>query len=190
MPQGRRELHIDSDGVPIVYAMCGLAFSGKSTVARRVAAALRLELIVLDRINEERGLDGSKGLTDRQYIQAHTEDYEKLRDHIRDYSPETMAPVCGIDAATLRHAARTYARAEKGIIFWGMGISQHTHGTDNARCLIALAMVTGHVGRPGTAAHRVERIHPHSEVIAADLVDQPSRALQGRIAGRHRAEFG
>ena len=94
-----------------------------------------------------------EGLTDRQYIQAHTEDYEKLREHIRDYSPEKMAPLCGIDAATLRHVARTYARAERGIIFWGMGISQHTHGTDNARCLIALAMVTGHVGRPGTGLH-------------------------------------
>jgi formate dehydrogenase major subunit len=94
-----------------------------------------------------------EGLTDRQYIQAHTEDYEKLREHIRDYSPEKMAPICGIDAATLRHVARTYARAERGIIFWGMGISQHTHGTDNARCLIALAMVTGHVGRPGTGLH-------------------------------------
>jgi formate dehydrogenase major subunit len=94
-----------------------------------------------------------EGLTDRQYVQAHTEDYEKLREHIRDYSPEKMAPICGIDAATLRHVARTYARAERGIIFWGMGISQHTHGTDNARCLIALAMVTGQVGRPGTGLH-------------------------------------
>src|SRR5665213_2942972 len=94
-----------------------------------------------------------EGLTDRQYIQAHTEDYEKLREHIKDYSPEKMAPICGIDAATLRHVARTYARAERAIIFWGMGISQHTHGTDNARCLIALAMVTGQVGRPGTGLH-------------------------------------
>src|SRR3984957_14898729 len=94
-----------------------------------------------------------EGLTDRQYIQAHTEDYEKLREHIRDYSPEKMAPICGIGAATLRHVARTYARAERAIIFWGMGISQHTHGTDNARCLIALAMVTGQVGRPGTGLH-------------------------------------
>jgi formate dehydrogenase major subunit len=94
-----------------------------------------------------------EGLTDRQYIQAHTEDYEQLREHIRDYSPEQMAPICGIDAATLREVARTYARAERGIIFWGMGISQHVHGTDNARCLIALAMVTGHVGRPGTGLH-------------------------------------
>ncbi|HTW51910.1 MAG TPA: formate dehydrogenase subunit alpha [Stellaceae bacterium] len=94
-----------------------------------------------------------EGLTDRQYIQAHTEDYEKLREHIRDYSPEKMAPLCGIDAATLRHVARTYARAERAIIFWGMGISQHTHGTDNARCLIALSMITGQVGRPGTGLH-------------------------------------
>src|SRR6185437_13412145 len=94
-----------------------------------------------------------EGLTDRQYIQTYTEDYEKLREHIKDYSPEKMAPICGIDAATLRRVARAYARAEKGIIFWGMGISQHTHGTDNARCLIALSMVTGHVGRPGTGLH-------------------------------------
>ena len=49
--------------------------------------------------------------------------------------------------------ARTYARAESAIIFWGMGISQHIHGTDNARCLIALALITGQVGRPGTGLH-------------------------------------
>jgi formate dehydrogenase major subunit len=94
-----------------------------------------------------------ESLYDRQYVQAHTEDFEKLREHIRDYSPEKMAPICGIDAATLREVARTYARAEAAIIFWGMGISQHTHGTDNARCLIALALITGQVGRPGTGLH-------------------------------------
>jgi formate dehydrogenase major subunit len=94
-----------------------------------------------------------EGLTDRQYIQAHTEDYEKLREHIKEYSPEKMAPICGIDAATLRHVARAYARAERAIIFWGMGVSQHVHGTDNARCLIALSMITGQVGRPGTGLH-------------------------------------
>src|SRR5205823_3569770 len=53
----------------------------------------------------------------------------------------------------LRTVARTYARAERAIIFWGMGISQHVHGTDNARCLIALALTTGHIGRPGTGLH-------------------------------------
>src|SRR5205814_1543007 len=94
-----------------------------------------------------------EGLYDRQYVQAHTEDFEKLREHIRDYAPEKMAEICGIDAATLREVARDYARAKSAIIVWGMGISQHVHGTDNARCLIALALVTGQVGRPGTGLH-------------------------------------
>jgi formate dehydrogenase major subunit len=94
-----------------------------------------------------------EGLYDRQYVQAHTEDFEKLREHIKDYPPEKMAEICGIPAATLREVARLYARSEASIIFWGMGISQHVHGTDNARCLIALALTTGQVGRPGTGLH-------------------------------------
>ncbi len=61
--------------------------------------------------------------------------------------------MCGIDAQTIREVARLYARSRASIIFWGMGISQHTHGTDNVRCLIALAMLTGQVGRPGTGLH-------------------------------------
>ncbi|MBM3585330.1 MAG: formate dehydrogenase subunit alpha [Alphaproteobacteria bacterium] len=92
-------------------------------------------------------------LFDAQYIQAHTEGFETLRKHVVPFTPEAMAEVCGIDAATLRTVARAYARAERSIIFWGMGVSQHVHGTDNARCLIALALMTGQVGRPGTGLH-------------------------------------
>jgi formate dehydrogenase major subunit len=92
-------------------------------------------------------------LYDRQYVEAHTEGFEALKAHIIDYSPEAMENVCGIPAETLRTVARTYARAERSIIFWGMGISQSLHGTDNARCLITLALITGHVGRPGTGLH-------------------------------------
>src|SRR5260221_7342020 len=94
-----------------------------------------------------------EGLHDKQYVQAHTDDFDKLREHVKAYAPETMAKICGIDAETLRVVARKYARAEAAIIFWGMGISQHIHGTDNARCLIALSIVTGQVGRPGTGLH-------------------------------------
>ncbi|MFT7510304.1 MAG: formate dehydrogenase major subunit, partial [Sulfitobacter sp.] len=54
---------------------------------------------------------------------------------------------------TLRDVARTFAGAKAGMIFWGMGISQHIHGTDNSRCLISLALMTGHVGRPGAGLH-------------------------------------
>ena len=65
-----------------------------------------------------------------------------------------MGPVCGIEPDVLREVARLYGRAEAAIIFWGMGISQHIHGTDNARCLISLALIAGQVGRPGTAYTR------------------------------------
>jgi formate dehydrogenase major subunit len=92
-------------------------------------------------------------LHDKQYVQAHTEDFEALKDSVKDRTPEAMAAICGIDAETLKTVARKYARAESAIIFWGMGISQSVHGTDNARCLIALALVTGQVGRPGTGLH-------------------------------------
>ncbi len=92
-------------------------------------------------------------LHDEQYIAAHTENFEALRASIVSFTPEKMAPVCGIDAETLREVARLYARSRASIIFWGMGISQHVHGTDNARCLIALALVTGQIGRKGTGLH-------------------------------------
>ncbi len=92
-------------------------------------------------------------LYDRVYVDAHTEGFENLKRHVKDYTPESMSHVCGIEAETIRTVARTYAQAGAAIIFWGMGISQHIHGTDNARCLIALALITGHVGRPGTGLH-------------------------------------
>ncbi|MEO0543845.1 MAG: formate dehydrogenase subunit alpha [Pseudomonadota bacterium] len=92
-------------------------------------------------------------LYDEQYIQANVDGFEALREKVADFSPEAMAETCGVSADMLRDCARTYAKAERSIIFWGMGISQHTHGTDNSRCLIALALTTGHVGRPGTGLH-------------------------------------
>lgn len=95
----------------------------------------------------------SEGLTDEQYIAGYTEGYERLKESIQAFPPETMAAVCGVPAEELKEVARAYARSRASIIFWGMGISQHIHGTDNARCLIALAMVTGQIGRPGTGLH-------------------------------------
>ncbi|MEM8850748.1 MAG: formate dehydrogenase subunit alpha [Pseudomonadota bacterium] len=94
-----------------------------------------------------------EGLYDRQYIEGYTEGWEEQKAHLRGFAPEKMADLCGIDAQTLRDVARTFAGAQAGMIFWGMGISQHIHGTDNSRCLISLALMTGHVGRPGTGLH-------------------------------------
>lgn len=92
-------------------------------------------------------------LYDRQYIEGFTEGFFEFRDHIRAFPPERMAELCGIDADTIRTVARTFARGRAGMIFWGMGVSQHIHGTDNARCLISLALLCGHIGRPGTGLH-------------------------------------
>ena len=95
----------------------------------------------------------TEGLVDPAFIAARTEGYEAVAANVQAYSPEAMAPVTGIDADTLRTVARLYARSRASMILWGMGISQHVHGTDNARCLIALALMTGQIGRPGTGLH-------------------------------------
>ena len=94
-----------------------------------------------------------EGLHDPKYVKAHTEGFEELAERVKAFPPEQMADVCGIDAQTIRDVARLYATSTNSIIFWGMGISQSVHGTDNARGLIALALITGHVGRPGTGLH-------------------------------------
>ena len=94
-----------------------------------------------------------EGLVDAEFIAGRTIGFDELKANVAAYSPEAMAPLCGIDAATIRDVARRYAGSRASMILWGMGISQHVHGTDNARCLIALALMTGQIGRPGTGLH-------------------------------------
>ena len=92
-------------------------------------------------------------LVNEAFVRDRTSGYEALRDNVKKFTPELMAPVCGVPARTIREVARLYATSRASMILWGMGISQHVHGTDNARCLIALAMTTGQIGRPGTGLH-------------------------------------
>jgi formate dehydrogenase major subunit len=92
-------------------------------------------------------------LYDEQYIQTYVEGFSQFAETVKDFTAEEMAPICGIEADALKTVARKFARAKSAIIFWGMGVSQHTHGTDNARCLIALSLITGQIGRPGTGLH-------------------------------------
>jgi formate dehydrogenase major subunit len=94
-----------------------------------------------------------EGLVDEAFIRDRTSGYEALAENVKKYSPELMAPICGVDAQTIREVARLYATSRASIILWGMGISQHVHGTDNARCLIALALSTGQIGKPGSGLH-------------------------------------
>jgi formate dehydrogenase major subunit len=95
----------------------------------------------------------AEGMVDEAFVRERTTHFEALAASVADCSPEAMAPLCGISPDTLRDVARRYARSRASMIFWGMGVSQHVHGTDNVRCLIALAMITGQIGRPGTGLH-------------------------------------
>ncbi|PID45336.1 MAG: formate dehydrogenase subunit alpha [Proteobacteria bacterium] len=94
-----------------------------------------------------------EGLTDKEFIETRTENYEALAAHLEDYSPEAMEPICGVKPDKIREIARLYATAKNAMILWGMGVSQHVHGTDNVHCLIALCMITGQIGRKGTGLH-------------------------------------
>jgi formate dehydrogenase major subunit len=94
-----------------------------------------------------------EGLVDQKFVADRTSGFDALKENAKSFSPERMAPVCGIPAETIREVAREFATSKGSMILWGMGISQHVHGTDNARCLIALCLMTGQVGRPGTGLH-------------------------------------
>ncbi len=94
-----------------------------------------------------------EGLYDADFVRDRTENFDGLRETVAGYAPERVAPLVGVPAATIEEAARLIGKAASAMVFWGMGISQHTHGTDNARCLISLMLLTGNVGRPGTGLH-------------------------------------
>ena len=94
-----------------------------------------------------------QNLIDKNFINERTTDFDDLKSHLDDFTPEKMSSICGIDADVIHEVARIYASSSASIIFWGMGVSQHIHGTDNARALISLALMTGQVGRPGTGLH-------------------------------------
>jgi formate dehydrogenase major subunit len=135
-----------------------------------------------------------EGLTDAGYIATWTEGFEELRARVAGFAPEAMAEVCGVEAATLRAVARLYASSRASMIFWGMGISQHVHGTDNARCLIALALITGQIGRPGTGLHPLRGQNNVQGASDAGLVPMFLPDYQGvgldDLRGRFEAAWG
>jgi len=95
----------------------------------------------------------AEGLANQPFIVERTEGYKQLAATVAPYTPEVAEKITGVPAEQIRAIARAYGKAKQAMIFWGMGISQHTTGTDNARCLISLALLTGNVGRPGTGLH-------------------------------------
>jgi len=94
-----------------------------------------------------------RGLYDRRFIAERTLGFEALQAVTERYPPRVAAQICGVPEELIVEVALTWGHAKAAICFWGMGISQHVHGTDNARCLISLVLMTGQVGRPGTGLH-------------------------------------
>jgi formate dehydrogenase major subunit len=130
-----------------------------------------------------------EGLVDQTFIKDRTLGYEALKKNVESFSPEAMAPVCGIAAETLKEVARLYATSKGSMILWGMGISQHVHGTDNARCLIALALVTGQIGRPGSGLHPLRGQNNVQGASDAGLIPMVFPDYQSVANDKARARF-
>jgi len=94
-----------------------------------------------------------ENLFDRQYIEQRTENFEKLKKAVEDYTPEYAEKITGVASDSLIQGARLYAKAKKAMIVYSMGITQHTTGVDNVKSLANLAMLTGHVGFESTGVN-------------------------------------
>lgn len=90
------------------------------------------------------------GLVNHDFIKRRTEGFEEYAQSIQKFTPEFAEEISGVDRDLIVKTAHLYAEAERGAIYWGMGISQLTHGTASALAVIHLAFLTGHIGRPGT----------------------------------------
>ncbi len=85
-----------------------------------------------------------------EFIKDRTENFQEYIESLAEFTPEWAEEASGVPAESIRAAARLYANAERAAIYWGMGISQSTHGTDNTLSLVNLALMCGHVGKAGT----------------------------------------
>jgi formate dehydrogenase major subunit len=94
-----------------------------------------------------------EGLIDPSFIENRTLHFDAVAASVKPYTPATVAKLTGVPAAIIRRVARSYSQAERAIIFWGMGLTQHTHGTDNVRALISFCLLCGQIGRRGTGLH-------------------------------------
>ncbi len=89
------------------------------------------------------------GLCDQEYIESRTADFEAYRALVAEWTPERVAELAGVSAEDIRRAAAIYAGTKPSMIFHGLGMTEHTQGTEGVRCLVNLALLAGMVGKPG-----------------------------------------
>jgi formate dehydrogenase alpha subunit len=95
----------------------------------------------------------AEDLYDKAFVEKRTEGFEELKKIVSNYTPDYVESITGIPAEELAAAARLFAKAKAASILYCMGITQHSHGTDNVKSLANLAMLCGHMGKPGTGVN-------------------------------------
>jgi formate dehydrogenase major subunit len=128
-------------------------------------------------------------LVDRRFIDQRTSDFESVAEIAARYTPELAGGICGLPADLIREVAIEYATARAALTFWGMGVSQHVHGTDNCRCLISLCLMTGNVGRPGTGLHPLRGQNNVQGASDAGLIPMFYPGYQSVTSPEARASF-
>lgn len=91
-----------------------------------------------------------EGLTDPGFIAERTTEAQAFLDHVKEFTPEWASTICGVDPALIEEAAILYGTADRGAIYYTLGITEHICGVDNVQSLCNLALMTGNVGREGT----------------------------------------
>ena len=92
-------------------------------------------------------------LVDKNFIKDRVLEFEEFRRHVRDYTPEKVADICGVDADLIRLAARTYATQKPSMCVHGLGVTEHTQGTEGVMCLVNLGLITGNIGKRGAGVN-------------------------------------
>ena len=124
---------------------------------RRIPLADKADVYLPLRVGTDVALLGAmchvilrEGLEDSEFVRERTEDFEALREHVKKLTPEWASELTGIPVADIERAARMYGEAERGAIYYTLGITEHICGVDNVQSLCNLALLTGNLGREGT----------------------------------------
>lgn len=94
-----------------------------------------------------------EGLADSEFIRERVTEFDEFRSFVNNYSPESVADVCGVEAEAIRAAARIYASEKPAMAMHGLGMTEHLQGTEGVICIVNLALLTGNIGKRGAGVN-------------------------------------
>ncbi len=128
-----------------------------------------------------------EGLYDAEFVRTRVDQWEEFQRFIADQSPNNVADVCGVSAEKIREAARLYATRRPAMCIHGLGVTEHTQGTEAVMCLVNLALLTGNLGRPGAG---INPLRGQNNVQGAAHMGCDPGLLPGSAPlAEHRARF-